>query len=190
MAIFAKSCPARFTIGFLLRLLFAVNNDCYISSAPRSKPIAQSLLEVKWSHDPVPQLRWCVNKCFYENLGVLMPLPYLIFRSGTILGVMELQLQTNQLLIFTASFTLDSVTFGLQQKAKIRKRKRKQTLQRYLGGEVLFGGEGLSESTESMLDQVIQLTWVGGREKVGTSSVFKIHQQVFGVVKSSSKRPF
>lgn len=39
--------------------------------------------------------------------------------------------------------------------------------QGYLSGEVLLGGEGLSESTESMLDQVIQLTWVGerGRKK-------------------------
>lgn len=35
--------------------------------------------------------------------------------------------------------------------------------QAYLGGEVLLGWEGLSESTESMLDQVIQLTWVRGR---------------------------
>lgn len=28
----------------------------------------------------------------------------------------------------------------------------------YLGGEVLLGGEGFPESTEAMLDQVIQVT--------------------------------
>lgn len=34
----------------------------------------------------------------------------------------------------------------------------------YLGGEVLLRGEGLSESTESMLDQLVQITWRGGVE--------------------------
>lgn len=91
----------------------------------------------------------------------------MIFQFCTILGVMELQLLTNQLFIFT----LDSVTFGFQQKANIRKTETKTHVlfPGYLGGEVLLGGEGLSERTESMLDQVIQLTWGGGGEKVGTS---------------------
>ena len=30
---------------------------------------------------------------------------------------------------------------------------------RYLGGEVLLAWEGFSESTEAMLDQVVQITW-------------------------------
>lgn len=34
----------------------------------------------------------------------------------------------------------------------------------YLGGEVLLSGEGLSQSTESMLDQLVQITWGGGVE--------------------------
>lgn len=29
----------------------------------------------------------------------------------------------------------------------------------YLGGKVLLSGEGFSESTEAMLDQLIQITW-------------------------------
>ncbi len=29
----------------------------------------------------------------------------------------------------------------------------------YLSGEVLLGGESFSESTEAMLDQIIQITW-------------------------------
>lgn len=49
------------------------------------------------------------------------------------------------------------------------------SFQGYLGGEVLLGGEGLSESTESMLDQVIQLTWMGGGGvEVLETSVFSL----------------
>lgn len=49
------------------------------------------------------------------------------------------------------------------------------SFQGYLGGEVLLGGEGLSESTESMLDQVIQLTWTGGGGvEVLETSVFSL----------------
>lgn len=43
--------------------------------------------------------------------------------------------------------------------SSLRSRSKNETGEpAYLGSEVLLGGEGFSESTEAMLDQLIQIT--------------------------------